>query len=253
MALNETTIKLLTSLAIIVIGYLISKIGSSLILSLSKTKETISIKHVKNVKVFRYLIMIFTILAALIYLQVDLIKDVTIIRAFITNTYDLLPNILLGILLLVLALAVVNLIIFGLKRNFDAIGITEFMLEQKKDHFLNGILIFVRGILYLFTALFILNLFGINISGITAAIGWFFYGLMALIFLYIFFGTRTFVENFISGIYIKVSNSYKLGQKVKIGDIEGSIKSISHQSVTINSEFGYSTSIPNREFVNKEV
>jgi len=253
MALNETTIKLGTSLAIIIIGYLIAKIGSSLILSLSKTKETISIKHVKNVKIFRYLVMVFTILGALIYLQVDLIQDVSIIRIFITNTYDLLPNILLGILLLVLAIAVVNLITFGLKRIFDATGITEFMLEQKKDHFLNGILLSVRGILYLFTALFILNLFGINISGITQAIGLFFYGLMALIFLYIFFGTRTFVENLIAGIYIKASNSYKLGQKVKIDDIEGSIKSISNQSVTINSEFGYSTSIPNRGFVKKEV
>ncbi|MDP6648370.1 MAG: mechanosensitive ion channel, partial [Candidatus Woesearchaeota archaeon] len=253
MQLNETTIKLLTSIAIIITGYLISKIGSSLIISLSKTKETISVKHIRNVKIFRYLVMILTILTALLYLQVDLIKDIMVIGKFISNTYNLLPNILLGILLLVLAIAVVNLITFGLKRTFDATGITEFMLEQRKDHFLNGILAFVRITLYLFTALFLLNLLGINISGITSAIGWFFYGIMALLFLYIFFGTRTFVENFISGIYIKASNSFKLGQKVKIDDIEGSIKSISNQTVTIKSDYGFSTSIPNREFVKKEV
>ena len=253
MPLNETTIRLLTSFAILIIGYFITKIGSGLIISLSKTKETINVRHIRNVKVFRYSVMILTILAALIYLQVDLIKDITIISNFISNIYNLLPNILLVILLLVLAIAVVNLITFGLKRTFDATGITEFMLEQKKEHFLNGILAFVRISLYLFTALFLLNLFGINISGITSVIGWFFYGLMALLFLYIFFGTRTFVENFIAGIYIRTSRSFKLGQKVKIDDIEGSIKSISNQSVTIKSEYGFATSIPNKEFVKKEV
>lgn len=253
MSLSETTIKLITSLIIIIIGYFIVKVGSSLIISFSKKKETISVKHIRFVKIFRYVVMIFTILAALIYLQVDLIKDITVIGDFISNTYNLLPNILLVILLLVLAIAIVNLITFGLKRIFDATGITEFMLEQKKEHFLSGILVFVRISLYLFTALFLLNLFGINISGITAAIGWFFYGLMALIFLYIFFGTRSFVENFIAGIYIKTSSNFKLGQKVKINDIEGSIKSISNQGVTIKSDFGYANFIPNRQFVKSEI
>jgi len=253
MPLSATTIKLIISIVIIIIGFLIAKIGSSLIISFSRRKETISVKHLQYVKVFRYLAMIFTILAALIYLQVDLIKDITIIGDFISNTYNLLPNILLGILLIVLAIAVVNLITFGLKRTFAAIGITEFMLEQRKEHFLNGILIFVRISLYIFTGLFLLNLFGINVSGVTAVIGWFFYGLLALLFLYIFFGTRTFVENFIAGIYIRTSSTFKLGQKVKIDDMEGSIKSISNQAVTIKSDFGYSTSIPNREFVKKDI
>jgi small-conductance mechanosensitive channel len=253
MELDITTTKLLITLLILVAGYVTVKIGSSLILSFSKKKETISVRHIQFVKVFRYLVMIATILVALIYLQVDLIKDITILRNFISNTYDLLPNILLAILLLVLAVAVVNLITFGLKRSFAATGITEFMLEQKKEHVLNGLLAFVRISLYLFTVLFLLNFFGINISGITSAIGWFFYGIMALLFLYIFFGTRTFVENFVAGIYIKASNTFKLGQKVKIDDVEGNIKSISNQSVTIKSDFGYSTSIPNKEFVKKEI
>jgi len=253
MPLNTTTIKLLTSLLILAVGYIIVKVGSSLILSFSKNREIISIKHIRLVKVFRYIVMIFTILAALIYLQVDLIKDITIVGNFVSNTYNLLPNILLVILLIVLAIALVNLITFGLKRIFDVIGVTELMLEQRKEHFLNGILVFVRISLYLFTALFLLNLFGINISGITAAIGWFFYGIMALIFLYIFFGTRTFMENFMSGIYLKTSRSFKLGQKVKIDDIEGSIKSISYQGVTIKSDYGYATFVPNRDFVKKQI
>ncbi|MFH0868414.1 MAG: mechanosensitive ion channel domain-containing protein [Candidatus Woesearchaeota archaeon] len=253
MPLNTTTTKLLISLLIIIAGYFITKIGSSLIISFSKRKEIISVKYIQVIKVFRYLILIFTILAALIYLRVDLFKDIAIIGEFMSNTYNLLPNILLVALLILLAIAVVNLITFGLKRTFDATGITEFMLEQKREYFLSGILAFVRVSLYLFTVLFLLNLFGINISGITSAIGWFFYGIMALLFLYIFFGTHIFIENFIAGIYIKTSRTFKLGQKVKVDDIEGSIKSISNQGVVIKSDYSYATFIPNREFVKKEV
>jgi len=80
-----------------------------------------------------------------------------------------------------------------------------------------------------------------------------FFGVMALLFLYLFFGTRTFVENFVAGIYLKTSSSFKLGQKVKVDDVDGSIKSISNQGVTIKSDYGYDTFVPNKEFVKKQV
>ncbi|MAH33284.1 hypothetical protein CL615_02745 [archaeon] len=253
MQLSATTIKLIITILIIIVGYFLARIGSGLIKAFSKKKDIINAKHLQFVKVFRYLVMIFTILAILIYLRVDLIKDITVLGNFISNAYNILPNILLVILLVVLAIAIVNLITFVLRRTFDAVGITEFMLEQRKEHFLNGILVFVRISLYLLTALFLLNLFGINVSGITAAIGWVFYGIIALLFLYVFFGTRTFVENFIASIYLRTTRSFKIGQKVKVDDIEGSIKSISNQGVIIKADFGYSTFISNREFVKKEI
>lgn len=251
--LNTTTTQLFISLSIIVIGYLIVRIGSSLIISFSKKKETISVNHIRVVKVFRYIVMIVTILAALVYLQIDLMKNTPIIKDFMSNTYKLLPTMLLVILLLVLAVAVVNLITLGLKRAFEATGIADFMLEQSKVQFLSWILVFVRIFLYLFAALFLLNFFGIDVGGITSAIGWLFYGFIALLFLYIFFGTRTLMENFVTGIYLKTSGTFKLGQKVKISEIEGSIKSISNQGVTIKSEDSYATFIPNREFVKRQI
>jgi len=253
MPLNTTTIKLLISLLIIILGYLVGKIGSSLIISLVKKEDTIKVKHLQVIKIYRYLVLISTILIVLVYLRADLIKDITVLGDFISNTYNILPTILLVILLIILAVAIVNLISVGLKRMFDVLGITEFMLEQRREHFLNGILFIVRLSLYIFTALFLLNLFGIDISGITSAISWFFYGLAALFFLYVFFGTKTFMENLTAGIYLKTSRLFKLGQKIKIDDIEGSIKSISNQGVTVKSDFGYSTFIPNREFVKKEI
>ena len=162
------------TILIIIAGYFIARVGSRLIIKFSKKKETINVKHIRIVKVFRYLVMILALLAALIYLRVDLITDITIMREFVSNAYNLLPNILLVILLVVLAIAVVNLISFGLKRIFVVTGITEFMLEQRKEHFLDGILFFVRIALYIFTGLFLLDLFVIYVYGFTSAIVWFF-------------------------------------------------------------------------------
>ena len=59
MALDPTTLKLATALGILVGGYIVARIGSSLIISFSKKKETISINHIRLVKVFRYIVMIF--------------------------------------------------------------------------------------------------------------------------------------------------------------------------------------------------
>ena len=37
------------------------------------------------------------------------------------------------------------------------------------------------------------------------------------------------MENFVIGFYLKASNAFRLGQKVKIDDVDGTIKTISNQ------------------------
>ena len=58
-------------------------------------------------KVFRYLVLIITILIALIYLRADYTKDIIILGNLLSNTYNLLPDLLLVILLIILAIAIV--------------------------------------------------------------------------------------------------------------------------------------------------
>ncbi len=251
--LNETTTKLAITFLIILVGYGVSKAGSMLITRIQSRRDTISLRHRAIVKNFRYLVMIFTIVMALLYLKADVLKDFIFVTDFLTQTYELLPNIILVVLLIVLAMIVVNLIIFVAGRFFDTTGITEFMIEQDREYFLNGVLFFIRAVLYFLTALILLNILGINIGGIVSALGFILYVLFGLLLVYIFFGTRIFVENFIAGMYIRTSRTFKLGQKVRIGDVDGKIKSISNQGITITTDYGYNAFIPNREFIRKEV
>lgn len=251
--LNGTTTKLVITLLIIIIGYIVSKFGSAAINKIQSKKDTITLKQRSLVKHFRYLVMIFTIIIALLYLKSDVLKEFILLTNFLAQTYELLPNIILVILLVVLAVVVANLITLVIKRFFDTAGITEFMIDQNREYILNGIGHFVRITLYFLMALILLNILGIDIGGIISALGFLFYAILALLLLYIFFGTKTFVNNFIAGIYIRTSGIFKLGQKVKIDDIDGKIKSISNQGITIKTDYGYSVLIPNRKFVKKEV
>ena len=75
MPLDATTTKLLVTLAIIIVGYIIARLGSQLIFAIARKKDVISIRNVRLVKLFRYLILIATILISLAYLQVNFIKD----------------------------------------------------------------------------------------------------------------------------------------------------------------------------------
>jgi len=251
--LNGTTTKLGITFLIMIIGYLISKLGSTAITKLQSKKDTITLKQRGLVKNFRYLVMIFTIITALLYLKADVLKEFIVLTNFLTQTYELLPNIILVILLIVLAVVVANLITLVIKRFFDTAGITEFMIDQDREYILTGISHFVRVILYFLMALILLNMFGIDIGGIISTLGLIFYAILALLLLYIFFGTKTFVNNFIAGIYIRTSGTFKLGQKIKIDDTDGQIKFISNQGVTIKTDYGYSVFIPNRKFVKKEI
>ena len=253
MAIGTVASKLLVTILIIIAGFIMARIGSSIILKIAKRKNMVRVRHIHIIKIYRYIILITTILLALLFLRVDVGNDITILENLLSNILNVIPNILFIILLLILAVAIVNLVTFGLTRIFDLTGITDFMLEQKREHFLHGILVFVRFSLYIFTALFLLNLFGVDVSAITSVITWLLYGLLILFFLYVFFGTRSFVENSIASIYLKTTGNFKIGQKIKTDDVAGTITKISNQGVTIKSEQGYATFIPTREFVRKEI
>ncbi|MBL7054807.1 mechanosensitive ion channel [Candidatus Woesearchaeota archaeon] len=253
MILNGTTTKLAITFLIIIIGYVLTRLGSMMITIIQSKRETITLKQRAIVKNFHYLVMIFTIIIALLYLKSDVLKEFIFLTNLISKTYELLPNIILIVLLIVLGIIIVNLAIFVFKRFFDTIGITEFMIEQDKEHVLNGILFFIRMALYLLITLILLNMFGVNVGGIISTLGFILYALLGLLLLYVFVGTRIFVENFSAGIYLRASRTFKLGQKVRVGDVDGKIKSISHQGITVDTDYGYNVFIPNKEFVKKEV
>lgn len=240
--LDLTTTKLLITFLILFGGYIISKLGSYVLLRIIRKRKDVLIHEEPVSKGFKYAVMTISIIVSLIYLRID------IFNVFLLNFYFLLPNIISVVLLVVLAVILINLIGFGIRRFFVTSGLTDFLMEYKREHILDIIISVIKLLLYIFVIIIAFNLMGIDISIITSTLYPVLYGVIFLLVLYIFVGTRDFVENYIVGIYLKSSKEFKLGQKVKIENEIGTIKSISNQNVTIQLESGYSAIIPNKDF-----
>lgn len=67
------------------------------------------------------------------------------------------------------------------------------------------------------------------------------------------FGMQTIFSNFISGIIILLEKPLKLGDRVEVGDISGSVQSISVRATTILTNDDISIIVPNSDFISKQV
>ncbi len=250
---NGIAIKLIITFIILLTGFIISRLVAALITSIQRKKSHITLKQSAFVRHSRYIIMILTLITAIIYLKSDIIKQFSLFTGLFFKIYEFLPNILVVVLAVILGIITSNLINFIIRRFLDTAGITEFMIEQNRENALNVIFFFIRIIIYFFMAIILLNIFDINISGFMSAFSLVFYILIGLLVLYIFISTRVFFENFIAGIYLKTSDVFKLGQKIRVDEAEGKIKSISNQGVTVKTDYGYNIFIPNKQFISKEI
>lgn len=250
---NGTAMQLTITSAIIILGFLVSRFGSYVITKVQSKQKIVTLKQRALVRHFRYFVMIITITLALIYLKADIFNNLQFFTGFVIESSQILPDIMIIILVIILGFIVANLLNFIAGRFLDTAGITEFMIDQNREHTLNVILFFIRIVLYILIGIVILRIFNIELGGFFSAFGILIYIILGMMLLYIFFGTRAFVENFIAGLYIKSSRFFKLGQKIRIDENEGKIKSISNQGVTVSTDYGYELLIPNKEFARKEI
>jgi len=93
---------------------------------------------------------------------------------------------------------------------------------------------FIIGVIAL---LMILPEFGINIGGLLAGAG--------LVGLAVGMASKEVISDFIAGIFIILEDQYQVGDKVKIGGVEGEVKEITLRKTIIKDEKGMIHLIPN--------
>ncbi len=92
-------------------------------------------------------------------------------------------------------------------------------------------------VIYAVILLMVLSLFGIDIRPILAGAG--------VVGLAIGFGAQSLVKDFVSGLFILVENQYGIGDKVKIGNIEGRVIRITMRSTVLRDDEGSTYYISN--------
>lgn len=133
--------------------------------------------------------------------------------------------------LLFLGKLILKLIIKRLMKIVDDGDDAHISQKEKRAETLGRIIASIGNIvIYAMILFMVLNLFGVDIRPILAAVG--------IIGLAIGFGAQSLVKDFVSGLFILVENQYSIGDKVKIGNLEGNVLRITMRSTVLKDGEG---------------
>ena len=103
----------------------------------------------------------------------------------------------------------------------------------------------ISYVFYILIIMYVLNLFGINLSAIWGAAG--------IAGVAIGFAAQTTVSNLISGVFVVAEKSMKIGDFIEVSGISGSIDSVGLLSVTIHTLDNQMVRIPNSTIINSNL
>lgn len=86
-------------------------------------------------------------------------------------------------------------------------------------------------------AFWVLRLFGVDPTPLLASAG--------VVGLALGVGAQTLVKDFIAGIFILAENQYSVGDRVKLGGIEGEVQHLTIRSTVLKDDDGNTVYIPN--------
>jgi small conductance mechanosensitive channel len=142
---------------------------------------------------------------------------------------DELISILFLIIITIIIIKISMIIINKITKKFDLELTVSYLL---KDLF--------KYIIYILAVTIGLRIFGINVTSIILSLG--------IISLSIGFAGRDIISNFISGIFILLDKTIKVGKVVETGDVHGKIKKVGFRTTTLLTSDNSLITIPNSVF-----
>jgi len=135
------------------------------------------------------------------------------------------------VILFIFGKIILNIIVKRLARVVDDGDDTHISQKEKRAETLGNVIVSVGNIvIYALILFMILSLFGVDIRPILAGAG--------VIGLAIGFGAQSLVKDFVSGLFVLVENQYGIGDKIIIGDAEGTVIRITMRSTVLKDEKG---------------
>ncbi len=244
---SSTSQKLLITFLILLAGFVISKFSSKLLQGLYRAfkRRARLRKSDPVVRITRYVIMSLSIIVALVYLRVDIVEQ-------ILGTYDILPNILSVVLILVLGITLVELIVYIMRLFFKSVGISDYLEIYNLAHILGVIVVAIRVVLYLILLELLLNYAGLDFRPFSTFFMVIIYGGIVLGVLFLFVGLKWAVENIFAGMHLKGTNLFKVGSEIKFKNYKGEIENVNKVSTLIKTK-NKLVWIPNKLLANSEI
>ena len=141
------------------------------------------------------------------------------------------PDVVWIIILFFMGRIILKLVVKRLVKIVDDGDDKNVSQKEKRAETLGHIVITTGNIvIYAVILLMVLSVFGVDIRPILAGAG--------IIGLAIGFGAQSLVKDFVSGLFILVENQYGIGDKVKIGGLEGHVIRLTMRSTVLKDEEG---------------
>lgn len=245
--LDETTYKIAISSIILIVGFIISKLGEKTITSIWRKKYKANLERVQLAHVYGLAINIISIIIALSFLKIN-IKETTIFEI-----YAYIPFILSIILLGVLIVLVVKVISYFLDKFISTSGIKSLIREYGQEQAFSNILHLLRYTLYIIFSLIALTSLGIDISSTVLFLKGILYPLLIFALVLLFVGMKPFIENYFAGLYLKNMNFLRIGEQVKIKEEACTIEALKTEGLILKSRDSFSVFVPYKKLYNEQL
>ena len=245
--LDETTYKIAISSIILIVGFIISKLGEKTITSIWRKKYKANLERVQLAHVYGLAINIISIIIALSFLKIN-IKETTIFEI-----YAYIPFILSIILLGVLIVLVVKVISYFLDKFISTSGIKSLIREYGQEQAFSNILHLLRYTLYIIFSLIALTSLGIDISSTVLFLKGILYPLLIFALILLFVGMKPFIENYFAGLYLKNMNFLRIGEQVKIKEEACTIEALKTEGLILKSRDSFSVFVPYKKLYNEQL
>lgn len=249
---QPTPIKILVTLGILLVGYLVGRMVSGTVRRLAARRREGERDVFQNEstldKSIEYMIAILTIGVALVYLNASATSTLY------SKLSLYVPSVLTALLTFTLGVMIVKLVMNTLQGAIKTFGFVQYARDLGFSE--NLVDIFVR-VLTLFLYLVVLEIsivqLGISTQLISTTLTAASYGFVIVIGLLAFYGFRDLVQNYAAGIYLRGSDVLKPGKRVKIDDESGEVRDISTFGTTIDTDSGYFMLAPNKELMDRDI
>ena len=151
------------------------------------------------------------------------------IMNFITRPHNTIEMIVYILIIIILSTVLLRLITFTMRHLHKKED-----LDMTKPYIIRDILQYT---IYFIAVILILDIIGIDISGILLSVG-----IMSII---VGFAAKDIISNFMSGMFVVTDKSIKVGDEIVVDNIKGNVINMTFRKITIQTPDNVIVTIPN--------
>lgn len=143
--------------------------------------------------------------------------------------YPFIEDIIAIAIVLIISHVLINILSYLINKCSAKIDLEKTLEYLSKD--------LAKYLIYIIAIIIILEIIGINVSGIFISLG-----IIGVVF---GFAARDVISNFMSGIFLLFDKTVKVGEVIDVGNVEGKVKKLGFRTTTLVTPDNLVVTIPN--------